>query len=406
MIKLIQKLRNNGPIKEEAAAEEYFHIIFPSSHNHLCDFIANHVKEKFKVSCTSIKYSKLDKNSIRVIGDEIKKSRILVIGFNESLNLENSYKLGIAQPCNNHIVLVNLCPSASQNPSSNCLTNIPDFIRYHFLILLEEGEGTSEKFISKLEKIVEVILSKCLVSTLYLKALSVCESLENQMNCSIIKLDEPSFHSALIGNGTIYIQSLFLRYMDDEENLYGELLFILIKDKSKMLDVLRLRQSSSNFPEDFKILESYFSAKNVTINANRIDSLDIMSNDKIWNGDRIQGDKVMGDKDTVAGNKMRAKNTAGDAIAGNKIVNTSQNLAEAAKDIKALITQLSTDHDTTTPAGKRSLSNKILETLEGNTTIQARAINAIKEMGKTALEEAIDHPVAKVLVAGLEGYIE
>jgi hypothetical protein len=35
-----------------------------------------------------------------------------------------------------------------------------------------------------------------------------------------------------------------------------------------------------------------------------------------------------------------------------------------------------------------------------------RALNALKEAGKTAFEEAIDHPVAKVLVAGLEGYLE
>jgi internalin A len=83
-----------------------------------------------------------------------------------------------------------------------------------------------------------------------------------------------------------------------------------------------------------------------------------------------------------------------------------QDLAQAAKDIKALIDQLATDYDTTTPAGKRSLSNKILETLEGDSTIQKRALNALKEAGKTAFEEAIDHPIAKVLVAGLEGYLE
>ena len=130
-----------------------------------------------------------------------------------------------------------------------------------------------------------------------------------------------------------------------------------------------------------------------------------MSNDKIWQGDRVDGDKVMGDKDTVAGNKMRTGDVAGDAIAGNKIVNT-QNLTEAAKDIKTLINQLSTDYDTSTPSGKRKLTDKILETLEGDTTIQTRTLNALKEAGKAALETAIDHPIAKVLVAGLEGYLD
>jgi internalin A len=83
-----------------------------------------------------------------------------------------------------------------------------------------------------------------------------------------------------------------------------------------------------------------------------------------------------------------------------------QDLAQAAQDIKALIDQLATDYDTTTPTGKRKLSDRILETLEGNSTLQSRALNALKEAGKTAFEEAIDHPIAKVLVAGLEGYME
>ena len=128
-----------------------------------------------------------------------------------------------------------------------------------------------------------------------------------------------------------------------------------------------------------------------------------MSGDKTWTGDRINGDKVTGDK--VAGNKMQIGAVQGDAIAGNKTVNT-QNLAQAAQDIKALINQLSTDYDTTTPSGKRKLSDRVLETLEGNKTVQSRALNALKEVGKTAFEEAIDHPVARVLVAGLEGYME
>jgi internalin A len=126
-----------------------------------------------------------------------------------------------------------------------------------------------------------------------------------------------------------------------------------------------------------------------------------MSADKnqTWNGDRIDGDKIMG-------NKMQINTVQGDAIAGNKIINNSQNLAQAAKDIKELIDQLAIDYDTSTPTGKRKLSDRILETLEGDSTIQKRALNALKEAGKTAFEEAIDHPIAKVLVAGLEGYLE
>ena len=127
-----------------------------------------------------------------------------------------------------------------------------------------------------------------------------------------------------------------------------------------------------------------------------------MTNDKIWHGDRINGDKVIGDK--VAGNKMQIGTVQGDAVAGNKIVN-SQNLAQAAQDIKALLTQFASEYDTTTPGGKMGLSGKVLDTVEKNSTLKSRTVNALKEAGKVAFEEAIDHPVAKVLVAGLEGYM-
>ena len=130
-----------------------------------------------------------------------------------------------------------------------------------------------------------------------------------------------------------------------------------------------------------------------------------VSNDKIWQGDRINGDKVMGDKDTVAGNKMKTGDVVGDAIAGNKIVNT-QNMTQTAQDIKVLVNQYANDYDTTTQSGKMGLSGKVIESVEKNPTLKSRTMNALKEAGKTAFEEAIDHPVAKVLVAGLEGFME
>jgi Leucine-rich repeat (LRR) protein len=83
-----------------------------------------------------------------------------------------------------------------------------------------------------------------------------------------------------------------------------------------------------------------------------------------------------------------------------------QSLTDAAKDIKALIDQFSEDYDTTTQSGKMRLSGKVLESVEQNPNLKSRTINALKGASKTAFEEAIDHPIAKVLIAGLEGFIE
>jgi hypothetical protein len=104
-------------------------------------------------------------------------------------------------------------------------------------------------------------------------------------------------------------------------------------------------------------------------------------------GDNIAGDKVMGDK------------------IGTQI-NHSQDLAQAAQDIQALLTQLDQTYDNSTPTGQAMISAKAIEAVENNPTLKARIINALKEGGATALEEAVDHPAVKPVVAMLKGFME
>jgi hypothetical protein len=114
-----------------------------------------------------------------------------------------------------------------------------------------------------------------------------------------------------------------------------------------------------------------------------------------WQGDRVSGDKVMGDK------------VAGDKVMGDKITHYhSQNLAQAAKDIKDLLNQLDKDYDSTTPTGQAMIGAKTIEAIEQNSTLKARIVNALKEGGTTALESAIDHPAVKPVVAMLKGFMD
>jgi internalin A len=109
---------------------------------------------------------------------------------------------------------------------------------------------------------------------------------------------------------------------------------------------------------------------------------------------------------TIANFANEVKDTAHQQANQNNYVAQPQSLADAAKEIKELIAQLSGDYDITNQSGKMGLSGKVIESVEKNPTLKTRTLNALKEAGKTALEEAIDHPVAKVLVAGLEGFME
>lgn len=122
-----------------------------------------------------------------------------------------------------------------------------------------------------------------------------------------------------------------------------------------------------------------------------------MTNEKSynWQGDRINGDKVMGDK------------VGGDKVMGDKITHyNSQNLAQAAQEIKALLNQLDNDYDSSTTTGQAMISAKAIESIEKNPTLKARVVNALKEGGTTALEVAIDHPDVKPVVALLKGFID
>jgi hypothetical protein len=49
---------------------------------------------------------------------------------------------------------------------------------------------------------------------------------------------------------------------------------------------------------------------------------------------------------------------------------------------------------------------KAIESIENNPQLKDRVINAIKEGSITALEEAINHPVAKVTIATIKGFTD
>lgn len=102
-------------------------------------------------------------------------------------------------------------------------------------------------------------------------------------------------------------------------------------------------------------------------------------------------------------------NIAGDKVLGDKIhtqINNSQDLTQAAKDIKTLLTQLENDYNSNTPVGPTMMTAKVVESVDKNPTLKARVVNALKEGGSTALEEAIDHPVVKPVVAALKGFVD
>jgi hypothetical protein len=99
---------------------------------------------------------------------------------------------------------------------------------------------------------------------------------------------------------------------------------------------------------------------------------------------------------------MKTGDIAGDAIAGNKIVN-SQNLAQAAQEIKELLDQISTDNPTKNPT---LVAVTAIEAIEKNPTLKDRILNAGKEAGFAAIDAAVDHPAVKIVTAAIKGAID
>jgi hypothetical protein len=92
---------------------------------------------------------------------------------------------------------------------------------------------------------------------------------------------------------------------------------------------------------------------------------------------------------------------------GDMIINASnQNLSAAAAEIKQLLDQLSQEYPSNTAAGQAIIGAKAIEQIENNPTLKQRVVSALKEAGATALEEAIDHPAVKIVVAGAKGFID
>ena len=263
-----------------------FYIVFPHSHGNIGCFMANHLSQKFPITCTSITYKKFDKVISGKIEKETQEACILVIGYTGIITAENCYKLGIANARKKQIILINLCPQKDENCKNRYILGIPNYIRYHFLVILREGEGASENFLEKMENLTSVLLGGNLISALYQKAVDICDTFGNEINHHIEKLDEFSFQPQLKRITAKYsIEELFLLYINDDDELRSDLLYLIVKNKTEFMEILLSRNPKLQDLKNF----NYLKIENKIINQyGRGDN---------YGGDRIQRDKIMGNSD-------------------------------------------------------------------------------------------------------------
>ena len=102
--------------------------------------------------------------------------------------------------------------------------------------------------------------------------------------------------------------------------------------------------------------------------------------------------------------KVNQRKVKTEKLAGTINEAQSQNLAEAAAEIQALLEQLSETYPTTTSREKNIVVGEAVDRIENNPTLKARVINALKAGGTETFKEAIDHPLVNILMATIEGW--
>lgn len=82
----------------------------------------------------------------------------------------------------------------------------------------------------------------------------------------------------------------------------------------------------------------------------------------------------------------------------------TKSLADAAKEIQALLDQLSQTHSTDTPVAKFALANEAIQRIDGNPSLAQRILSAISAGSTSALEQFLNHPAASFFISTLEDW--
>jgi hypothetical protein len=80
------------------------------------------------------------------------------------------------------------------------------------------------------------------------------------------------------------------------------------------------------------------------------------------------------------------------------------NLTEAAAEIQALLEQLSQNTSTETMTEKMSLATEAIKRIEENPSLMERIFSALQAGGRSAIEQALNHPAASFVMGALDDW--
>ena len=91
-------------------------------------------------------------------------------------------------------------------------------------------------------------------------------------------------------------------------------------------------------------------------------------------------------------------------IAGNINEIDSKILKETVAKVQYLLEEVSKTYPTETLTQQAVVAEQVIQEINNDFTLKQRVVSAIKAMGVEAFMEGIDHPVANILRAGMDGF--
>ena len=160
--------------------------------------------------------------------------------------------------------------------------------------------------------------------------------------------------------------------------------------------------------------KSPFSDQRVEVNINFAEQQYQETNTIEVGGDVTDAQLTAGKNNTSTQSSQTVQHSKGDNIAGDKVlgdsiqtqINNNPDLAQTAGDIKSLLNELSEEYNPNSAKGQAKIETAALAEIKQNPTLKQRTIKALQSAGDEALEQAIQHPVAKVVVEGIKGFLQ
>ena len=130
-----------------------------------------------------------------------------------------------------------------------------------------------------------------------------------------------------------------------------------------------------------------------------VEKVDNMTNQQSGTSQNMSGG-------TMYGGMQAAQGDNSNQTMDTNVVSPEQKrtLADAAKEIQALLEQLDTTYSTDTTKGKMALATEAIAQIDSNPTLTARILSALKVGSVKAFEQFLNHPAASFVIGALEDW--